>query len=138
MFKGLQVQGNFLTLAAEKKPRYSVESVQLKCTVIWKPSRQCGQNFRHFPDDLESFQTTLKVSRQSKNMSDNLITFQTILKVFTQSEKFEDNLEIFQTIRNFPDNLESLQTTMKHSRNLESFQSIWKGSRQSGNFPDYM
>ena len=52
---------------------------------ICKAYRQTG----NFPDNLESFQTTLKVPGQYKILSDNLKTFQTILKVIIQSGKFE-------------------------------------------------
>ena len=62
---------------------------------------------QNFSDDLECFQTTLKVSGQFENISDNLITF-----------------------------LESFHTFWKVYRKLVNFIDNWKLSRQSGKFTD--
>ena len=55
-------------------------------------------------DNLETFQTIWKLSRQSENFPDNLEQIQAIGKLSRQSGKFIDNLE--GQSGNLPDNME--------------------------------
>ena len=90
----------------------------------------------NFPDNLETFQTIWKLSRQSGTITGNRKNFQTIRKAYRKSGKFPDSLETYQTI------WKKIMTIWKFSRqyrnfldNLEIFQTFWKLYRQFGNLP---
>ena len=116
---------------------------------IYKVSKQYG----NFPDQIESldnletFQTIWKLSRQSGTNTGNRITFPTIWKNYRLSVNFPDNMETFQIIWKFsrysvniPDNLETFQKLQWFSRQVpdiidNSMFSV-KSFRTLKNFPE--